>query len=37
MGRRRMVGIHSSQKKIQYRIQWKMKKTDTQFLIATKQ
>jgi hypothetical protein len=37
MGRRRRDGNHSPQKIIQYRIQWEMKKMDTQLLTSTKQ
>jgi hypothetical protein len=37
MGRRRRDGNHSPQKIIQYRIQWEMKKMDTQSLTSTKQ
>jgi hypothetical protein len=37
MGRRRKDGNHSPQKIIQYRIQWEMKKMDTQFFISRKQ
>jgi hypothetical protein len=34
---RRRDGSHSLKKKIQYRIQRKMKKIDTQFVNSTKQ
>jgi hypothetical protein len=37
MGRRRREGKYSTQKKIQYRIQWEMKEMGTQFLTLTKQ
>jgi hypothetical protein len=37
IGRRRRDGNHTPQKIIQWRIQWKMKKTDTWFLTPTKQ
>jgi hypothetical protein len=37
MGIRKRDENHCPQKAIQYKIQWKMKKIDTQFLTSTKQ